>query len=110
MWLLQKSDWCLHLRIYMYPPQSMTGQKLSSGIYEQLINKGWRRCGTYYYKNTMDKCCCKSYTIRMNVEQFKIKKQQRKTVKNLLELVKQRKPKPKTKKIEEKREIPKPKE
>lgn len=70
------------------------GQKLSADVYEELINRGWRRCGTYYYKPNMDRSCCKCYTIRMDVNQYKIKKQQRKTVKNLLELVKQKKPRP----------------
>lgn len=62
-------------------------------MYEELINKGWRRCGTYYYKVNLDKSCCKCYTIRMDVSHFKIKKQQRKTVKHMLDLVKQKKPK-----------------
>jgi arginine-tRNA-protein transferase len=56
------------------------------------MNRGWRRCGTYYYKPNVDKSC---YTIRMDVGQFKIKKQQRKTIKNMLELLKQKKPKSK---------------
>jgi arginyl-tRNA--protein-N-Asp/Glu arginylyltransferase len=69
------------------------GDKLSADVYEELVNRGWRRCGTYYYKPNLDKSCCKCYTIRMDVAQFKIKKQQRKTVKNILELLKPKKPK-----------------
>ena len=35
--------------------------------YEKLMNKGWRRCGTYYYKFDFKTTCCLAYTIRANV-------------------------------------------
>ena len=34
--------------------------------YEKLMNKGWRRCGTYYYKFDFKTTCCLAYTIRAN--------------------------------------------
>ncbi|CAF4287263.1 unnamed protein product, partial [Rotaria sordida] len=32
--------------------------------YLLLMDRGWRKCGTYYYKSLMDKTCCPLYTIR----------------------------------------------
>jgi len=38
---------------------------MSVGAYKELMDLGWRRCGTYYYKVDYDKCCCRPYTIRL---------------------------------------------
>ena len=54
--------------------------------YELLMERGWRRCGTYYYKLDLGKSCCKQWTIRQDVTKFKIKKDQKRTVKKMLEL------------------------
>ena len=48
------------------------------------MERGWRRCGYYYYKIDMEKTCCKQWTHRLNVNQFKIKKDQKKTVKKII--------------------------
>lgn len=32
--------------------------------YQALIDRGWRRCGSYCYKSTMDQTCCPMYTIK----------------------------------------------
>ena len=55
--------------------------KMSLEVYQSLINKGWRRCGTYYYKADVDKCCCRPYTIRMNVLNYKIRPSHKKALK-----------------------------
>jgi arginine-tRNA-protein transferase len=41
---------------------------------------GWRRSGNYFYKPTMHKTCCPSYTIRLKAETFMPSKSQRKTM------------------------------
>jgi arginyl-tRNA--protein-N-Asp/Glu arginylyltransferase len=50
--------------------------------YHTLINRGWRRCGTDYYKPNADECkqihllgCMqhRPYTIRLNVQNFQIR-------------------------------------
>ncbi|KRX02430.1 hypothetical protein PPERSA_10047 [Pseudocohnilembus persalinus] len=39
--------------------------------YKQLLDRGWRRCGQYYYKPHIESCCCQPYPIRTNILQFK---------------------------------------
>lgn len=53
--------------------------------YQLLMEKGWRRCGTYYYKPDIKLSCCKLWTHRMDTNRFRIKKDQRKTVRNVAE-------------------------
>lgn len=48
------------------------------------MERGWRRCGTYYYKLDLSKSCCKQWTHRLNVNNFKIKKDQKKTIKKMI--------------------------
>ena len=50
-------------------------------IYEDMMFSGWRRCGDYTYKPNLIKSCCKSYTCRLNVEKYKMNKEQRKVMK-----------------------------
>lgn len=54
--------------------------------YQLMMERGWRRCGDYYYKNNLGKACCKQWTIRLDTSNFKIKKDQKKTVKKLMSL------------------------
>lgn len=51
--------------------------------YQVLAERGWRRCGTYYYKPDIKNACCKLWTHRMDTNKFKIKKDQRKTVRQV---------------------------
>lgn len=46
---------------------------MSCDTYQMLLEKGWRRCGTYYYKPDVSKCCCRPYTIRLEVEKYRIR-------------------------------------
>ena len=50
-------------------------------IYERMMKDGWRRCGDYVYIPNLDKSCCKLYTHCLNVEEFKINKDQKKVMK-----------------------------
>ena len=56
-------------------------------IYELMAEKGWRRCGTYYYKPQMQKSGCKSWTHRQDVTKFVMKKDQKKTIRKMMKLV-----------------------
>ena len=49
--------------------------------YEDLINRGWRRCGKYCYKPTLKRACCPMYTIRSNALEFKPSKSHKKIMK-----------------------------
>ena len=54
--------------------------------YELLVERGWRRCGNYYYKPNLLKSCCKSFTHRLEVRRYRPKKDQRKAVKKAVSL------------------------
>ena len=46
----------------------MWAHKLTVQDYQNLIDRGWRRSGSYCYKPMMDQTCCPAYTIRCNVQ------------------------------------------
>ena len=50
-------------------------------IYNKMMLDGWRRCGDYVYIPNLEKSCCKLYTHRLNIENFKINKDQKKVMK-----------------------------
>jgi len=50
------------------------------------MERGWRRCGNYYYKPNLNKSCCQLFTHRLEVEKFRIKKDQKKTIKKVITL------------------------
>ena len=39
--------------------------------YQELLDRGFRRCGNYYYRPHSETSCCRLYPIRLNVKQFK---------------------------------------
>ena len=48
--------------------------------YDQLINKGFRRSGSFLYKTDLLRGCCRMYTIRTNMEMLKLNKEHRQTI------------------------------
>ena len=50
-------------------------------LYQSLVEKGWTRCGNRLYKKNYEKSCCKLYQPRVNINNFKISKEQRKIMK-----------------------------
>ncbi|KAG0369224.1 arginine-tRNA-protein transferase [Gamsiella multidivaricata] len=48
--------------------------------YQKLIDRGWRRSGTYLYKPNLRDSCCPQYTIRMKAHEFAPSKHQRQIV------------------------------
>ncbi|KAH8106110.1 arginine-tRNA-protein transferase [Cristinia sonorae] len=55
-------------------------EQLSCQAYQAMIDRGWRRSGTYLYKPDMKRTCCPQYTIRLDSRGFKASKSQRKMV------------------------------
>lgn len=55
--------------------------RLSVDDYQKMMDRGWRRCGTYIYKYDLEKSCCQPYTIRLNVNEFEITQSQKKVLK-----------------------------
>ncbi|KZF20022.1 arginine-tRNA-protein transferase 1 [Xylona heveae TC161] len=52
-------------------------RSLTTDDYIDLMNRGWRRSGTYIYKPDVLHACCPHYTIRLDAQQFKPAKDQR---------------------------------
>lgn len=48
--------------------------------YEDLVNRGWRRSGTLYYRQNLQRSCCPHYTLRLEAASFKPSKDQRQAV------------------------------
>lgn len=54
--------------------------EMSTLVYQKMIDRGWRRSGSYCYKPCMAETCCPQYTIRQPTNKFKITKSQRKAL------------------------------
>ncbi|XP_046387467.1 arginyl-tRNA--protein transferase 1-like [Ischnura elegans] len=54
---------------------------ISDVEYQILVDRGFRRCGTYLFKNVTSETCCPMYTIRCDVTEAKISKSQKKVLK-----------------------------
>ncbi|XP_065305433.1 arginyl-tRNA--protein transferase 1 isoform X3 [Dermacentor albipictus] len=61
----------------------MWAHRLTAGIYDDLLNRGWRRSGEYCYKPVMKKTCCRQYPIKLDVAEFKLTKSQKKLLKRI---------------------------
>lgn len=59
----------------------MTAQVLQITDYQDLIDRGWRRSGTYLYKPIMNETCCPLYSIRCDALNFELKNSQKKVLK-----------------------------
>lgn len=44
--------------------------------YQDLLDRGWRRSGSFLYKPEMERTCCPSYTIRLRADDFVPSKEQ----------------------------------
>ena len=74
----KKQSYSFGFVVDKYPPK----------LYEEMMFCGWRRCGNYTYKPNLAKSCCKLYTCRLNVLDYKISKQQKKVMKNFRKYLK----------------------
>lgn len=48
--------------------------------YDKLLNRNFRRSGTFLYKNDMLRTCCRMYTIRTDLGQMKVSKEHRQLI------------------------------
>ncbi|WVO16555.1 hypothetical protein L204_104234 [Cryptococcus depauperatus] len=58
----------------------MIAKQLTPHFYQILIDRGWRRAGSYIYHPDMERTCCPQYTIRLDTQNFKSSKKQRQVV------------------------------
>ena len=70
----KKDDKCGYCKNSKQEPGSATwgigAVRLSAADYQVMMDRGWRRCGTYTYKYDLEKSCCQPYTIRLDVTEF----------------------------------------
>ncbi|KAI8934530.1 hypothetical protein NX059_008229 [Plenodomus lindquistii] len=57
-----------------------SSKSLTVDVYQILVDRGWRRSGTIFYKPDVLRHCCPHYTIRLPAATFKPSKDQRKAV------------------------------
>jgi len=48
----------------------ITSTKMTTDDYQKLMDRGWRRCGTYYYQWDFEQSCCQPFTIRLDTSEF----------------------------------------
>ncbi|KAH9874920.1 hypothetical protein J1614_004408 [Plenodomus biglobosus] len=58
----------------------LSSKTLTVDVYQLLVDRGWRRSGTIFYKPDVLRHCCPHYTIRLPAATFKPSKDQRKAV------------------------------
>ncbi|XP_044252984.1 arginyl-tRNA--protein transferase 1 isoform X3 [Tribolium madens] len=66
----------------------MWAKILSVEDYQNLIDRGWRRSGSYCYKPLMNEICCPMYTIKCDALNFQLSKSQKKVIKKFNKFLK----------------------
>ncbi|KRF98160.1 uncharacterized protein Dwil_GK15677, isoform D [Drosophila willistoni] len=61
----------------------MHAYRLDCQDYQDLIDRGWRRCGNYCYKPINDATCCPCYTIKCDALEFKLTKSNKRTLRRI---------------------------
>ncbi|XP_016986185.1 arginyl-tRNA--protein transferase 1 isoform X1 [Drosophila rhopaloa] len=61
----------------------MHAYRLDSQDYQDLIDRGWRRCGNYCYKFRNHETCCPCYTIKCDGLQFKLSKSNKRILRRM---------------------------
>ncbi|AOW27077.1 arginine-tRNA-protein transferase [Candida albicans P78048] len=69
--------------------------QMSCKEYDELINTGFRRSGTFLYKTDLLRSCCRLYTIRTKLEMCKLTKEHRKVVNRFIKEICPELPQPK---------------
>jgi arginine-tRNA-protein transferase len=85
LWILSSKGYNLHMVIDKFLIIYLES-KMDPYTYELMMERGWRRCGTYYYKPNLVKSCCKLFTHRLQVAKFRPKKDQKKAIKKVITL------------------------
>eukprot|EP00099_Drosophila_melanogaster_P014372 NP_477394.3 Ate1, isoform A [Drosophila melanogaster] len=61
----------------------MHAYQLDCRDYQDLIDRGWRRCGYYCYKLRNQETCCPCYTIKCNGLEFKLSKSNKRILRRI---------------------------
>ncbi|CAD8088044.1 unnamed protein product [Paramecium sonneborni] len=57
--------------------------KMKVDEYQQLLDRGWRRCGVYYYKPSLSQSCCQAYALRVVASKFQMRITHEKVLKRI---------------------------
>ncbi|OUS43188.1 arginine-tRNA-protein transferase 1 [Ostreococcus tauri] len=57
--------------------------RLTTAVYNDLIEDGWRRSGRYVYKPVIGTTCCATHVIRLRCVEFTLSKSQRKVMRRI---------------------------
>lgn len=63
-----------------YKVADLHAYTLTCEVYQKMIDRGWRRSGTYCYKPDLRRSCCPQYTIKLDALAFKVGKSHKKLV------------------------------
>ncbi|KAH7887853.1 arginine-tRNA-protein transferase [Phlebopus sp. FC_14] len=63
-----------------YKKSGLIASQLTCAVYQKMIDRGWRRSGTYCYAPDLRRSCCPQYTIKLDILAFKPSRSQRKLV------------------------------
>ncbi|KAK9124476.1 hypothetical protein Sjap_014078 [Stephania japonica] len=61
----------------------LLAHSITADDYQDLLDRGWRRSGSFLYKPEMEKTCCPSYTIRLKACDFIPSKEQTRVTKKM---------------------------
>ncbi|XP_017035721.1 arginyl-tRNA--protein transferase 1 isoform X2 [Drosophila kikkawai] len=61
----------------------MHSYRLDCQDYQDLIDRGWRRCGNYCYKMRNRETCCPCYTIKCDALEFKLSKSHKRILRRM---------------------------
>ncbi|XP_034651102.1 arginyl-tRNA--protein transferase 1 isoform X1 [Drosophila subobscura] len=61
----------------------MHAYRLDCQDYQDLIDRGWRRCGNYCYKLKNKETCCPCYTIKCDALEFKLTKSNKRILRRM---------------------------
>ncbi|KAK0178712.1 hypothetical protein PV327_007575 [Microctonus hyperodae] len=71
-----------------YKRFGMWAHTLTVQDYQNLIDRGWRRSGSYCYKPVNEEACCPMYTIKCEALNFMVSKSQKKIIKKVAKYLK----------------------
>ncbi|XP_030380383.1 arginyl-tRNA--protein transferase 1 isoform X2 [Scaptodrosophila lebanonensis] len=57
--------------------------RLTCEDYQELIDRGWRRCGMYCYKPQNNETCCPCYTIKCDALEFRLSKSNKRVMRRM---------------------------
>lgn len=61
----------------------MSASQLTPQDYQDMLDRYWRRCGSYCYRPVNQVSCCPNYTISCKATKFNLSRGQRKCIQNL---------------------------